>query len=145
MTKCTVNRVHFDFDRFCSRILKRDVRREWVRSPHRHTRWTGKGKGHTTAGVKSCAFTRECGAKRDSHGQGFNTLHGIVGQFGHRLQLLPGVGGRRDALVRTTQQHHIAAHVQRTLNPTGRDGRRNCSAQREWRSASYTVCFTSAV
>lgn len=45
-------------------------------------------------------FTGEGGAKRHSDGQlVFSTLHGVVRQPGQRVQLLPGVGGGRDAFV----------------------------------------------
>lgn len=71
----------------------------------------------------SCAicvrFTSKGGAKGNSDGQLVsNTLHGVVGQLGQRVQLLPGVGRRGNTFVRAANQHDVTAYIQRALDST---------------------------
>lgn len=64
-------------------------------------------------------FTSEGGAKGNSDGQLVcNTLHGVVGQPGQRVQLLPGVGWRGNTFVWAADQHDVTAYIQRALDST---------------------------
>lgn len=78
------------------------------------------------------AFTSKVGAKGNSGGQLVcNTLHGVVGQPRQRVQFLPGVRGRGDAIFRAAEQHDITTNVQRALDLTCWHGRGHWQVESE--------------